>query len=58
MSVDWQDEIPSWRETEQRAADEREARRDRLWNRVVGAVVFLIVVGLIAAVAHLGGELS
>lgn len=55
---DWSGEIPSWQETEARAADESEARRDRRMNVLVGVFVLGVAVLLGWAVYLIGGGWS
>lgn len=54
---DWSGEIPSWPETEARAADEREARRERVKDWIAGGLIALLVAVLFVAIAALGGQL-
>lgn len=52
------DSVPSWRETEQRAADGRAARRERTLDLLAGSVVVLLLVLLAVAVYRIGGGWS
>lgn len=55
--TDWSNQVPSRREAEQRAVDDRAARRERILDWAAGIVIALIVIGLAAAVGYLSGDL-